>query len=123
MKTRICYTIYSLSWGGAEGQLIELLRRLDRDRFEPSLVLWEDGNLERVQDLVADVRVLGIERHATGRFCSREYRAALAIRRMYRCLSEIRPQILHAILSGPCILAAAARQVSALRYSQQENAG
>jgi len=109
VKTRICYTIYSLSWGGAEGQLIELLRRLDRDRFEPSLVLWEDGNLERVQDLVADVRVLGIERHATGRFCSREYRAALAIRRMYRCLSEIRPQILHAILSGPCILAAAAR--------------
>jgi glycosyltransferase involved in cell wall biosynthesis len=109
MKTKVCYTIYSLSWGGAEGQLIELLRHLDRDRFDPSLILWEDGNLQRVQGLVRDVRVLGVERHASGRRVSREYRAALAFRRLSRCLSEIRPQILHAILSGPCILAAAAR--------------
>ncbi len=109
MKTKICYTIYSLSWGGAEGQLIELLRRLDRDLFDPSLILWEGGNLHRVQGLVKDIRVLGIERQISGRLVSREYRAALAFRRLSRCLSEIRPQILHAILSGPCILAAMAR--------------
>ena len=109
MKTKVCYTIYSLSWGGAEGQLIELLRRLDRDRFDPSLILWEDGNLQRVEGLVSDMRVLGIARQVSGRRVSREYRAALAFRRLSRCLSEIRPQILHAILSGPCILAAVAR--------------
>jgi glycosyltransferase involved in cell wall biosynthesis len=109
MKNKICYMIYSLSRGGAEGQLIELLRRLDRDCFDPSLILWEEGNLQRVQGLVGDVRVLGVERHASGGRSRREYRAALALKRLSTCLSEIRPQILHAILSGPSILAAFAR--------------
>jgi hypothetical protein len=81
MKIKVCYTIYSFSWGGAEGQLIELLRHLDRDRFDPSLILWEDGNLQRVQGLVSNARVLGIERQVSGRRVSREYRAALAWRR------------------------------------------
>ena len=111
MKTKICYMIYSLSRGGAEGQLIELLKGLDRNRFDLSLIVWEEGNLHRVQGLVGDVRVLGVERHAFGRRSRPEYRAALALKRLCACLFEIRPQILHAVLSGPAILAALARVI------------
>ena len=36
-KTKICYVIDSLSGGGAEKQLIQLVRNLNTDRFEPTV--------------------------------------------------------------------------------------
>lgn len=54
---KVLFVIGSLGLGGTEGQVLELLSRLDRRRFQPALcVLFETG------PLLADVEAGGIER-------------------------------------------------------------
>ena len=69
MKVRVCYLIGALSTGGAEGQVIELIRRLDRSRFEPLLILESSGDTERVNGLVPDVKVLATEPNIGALLC------------------------------------------------------
>ena len=58
IPTKVTYVIPSLNRGGAEGQLMELLRRLDRRRFEPDLVLFEDTGGYDLRDVVDRVSIL-----------------------------------------------------------------
>ncbi len=93
--------------GGAEGQLLELLRKIDRARFEPSLILQATDGIDRVDGLVADVRSLDIGRHPRG--LARGYRASRSLERLCAYLGELRPNILHAFLPAACIFGAGGR--------------
>ena len=55
-RTRVLFTIGSLGCGGSERQLLNILSRLDRDRFEPHLYLL-DRSGEFLADVPGDVTV------------------------------------------------------------------
>jgi glycosyltransferase involved in cell wall biosynthesis len=107
VKAKVCYLIGSFATGGAEGQLLELLRRIDRTRFEPSLVLQAAHGIERVDGLVADVRSLDLGQHPRG--LARGYRASLSLRQLCSYFEDIRPDIVHAFLPASCIFGAGCR--------------
>jgi glycosyltransferase involved in cell wall biosynthesis len=100
----ITYLIGSLDRGGAEGQVTELLRRLDRTRFQPRLILFESGTRERVAGLVEDVFSLDIPQEPAHALWSRSHRALKVFMRLCGHLLRDRPDILHAHLPASCIL-------------------
>jgi len=108
---KICYFIGSLATGGAEGQLIELIRGLDRDRFEPSVILETEQGTERAAGLVTDLRVLRKQSKPLKSNLKRIYHGVLSLQRLSSHLSEIQPDILHAFLPAACIFSAAARML------------
>lgn len=62
MSAGILYLVGSFKSGGTETQLFELLRRLDRRRFEPSVLCIEKKGslLPEVESLGVEVRDLGV---------------------------------------------------------------
>ncbi|PYU77123.1 MAG: hypothetical protein DMG49_00195, partial [Acidobacteria bacterium] len=66
-RARITYLIGSLARGGAEGQLLQLLRKLDQSRWEASLVTFDDLNAERAADVVSCVSSVGIPSNGNSR--------------------------------------------------------
>ncbi|HEY1937177.1 MAG TPA: glycosyltransferase [Candidatus Angelobacter sp.] len=97
---RIAYLIGHLAIGGAESQLVEMLRHLDRSRFEPSLILLAPDGIERVQGL--------INRSYYIKGSAKQNNLFRSIMRITKALKEIKPAILHALLPEPCILGFAA---------------
>ncbi len=97
--------IGSLAIGGAETQLVRLANRLDRKRFNPSIVcLWQGGELE--ESVAADVPVIrammpvGQRRVPGGR-------AVLAVRTLAALvlvLRRQRPDVVHAYLPAAYVL-------------------
>lgn len=55
-RVRVCFVITALGVGGAEHALLKMLSRLDRTRFEPSLIV-----LGRQDDLLSRFQAIGIE--------------------------------------------------------------
>jgi glycosyltransferase involved in cell wall biosynthesis len=109
MKIKVCYLIGTLNTGGAEGQVVELIRQLDRSRFEPSLVLESSAGTERVNGFVPDVKILRPNGQPGRTVLRRGYHAARALRLLCSHLSDARPDILHAFLPGSVAFAGAAR--------------
>lgn len=110
-RCRIVYIIGSLSTGGAERQLLELLRRLDRSWIEPYLVLFTGETAERAEGLVNDVFSLDIPPQPA-HWRSKIIVGAQAAFRLYRYLSRIQPDIVHAILPVSCILGCPAARLA-----------
>jgi glycosyltransferase involved in cell wall biosynthesis len=102
-RTKIAYFIGHLATGGAESQLVELLRYLDRVRFEPFLILLEDVGAERAVNLVDEVYCVRSNKY--------ESNLAAELTRIVRMLREIKPTILHAMLPEQCILGFAAARL------------
>jgi glycosyltransferase involved in cell wall biosynthesis len=88
---RVCFLIDSLSRAGTETQLLALIRELDRERVEPSLVLLDgEGELSRsLEPADCPVLRLGVKR-LVGR------RAVRAARRLAAFWRERRPDVLQA---------------------------
>jgi glycosyltransferase involved in cell wall biosynthesis len=89
-RTRVAYVIGELGKGGAEYQLVELLRHLDRTVWDPHLVVLSQGGF-----WVDEVRRLGI---AVTELPSRghgDLGRVLALRRTLRALA---PTVLHTVL-------------------------
>ena len=110
---KISYVIGSLATGGAERQLLELLSRLDRSRFDASLVLFDSKTASRADGLVSQVFSLGIP--ATENARPTVHRAAViaaAFGRLVRHFSRLRPDIVHAILPTACALAGPAAKAA-----------
>jgi glycosyltransferase involved in cell wall biosynthesis len=82
--------IGELDKGGAEYQLVELLRHLDRTRWEPHLVVLTPGGYWS-----EEVRRLGIPIHELARHGHADVRRVLDLRRLLRTLA---PSILHTVL-------------------------
>jgi glycosyltransferase involved in cell wall biosynthesis len=101
---RILYIITSSGIGGAEVALWQLLRRLDRSRFEPTVV-----SLKTPGEIAARIRTLGIEvlspgiGDETGAFAAIEL--FLEARRLPRLLGGRSFEIVHSLLFRANLLA------------------
>ena len=103
-KIRVAYFINSLQDGGAERQLLQLLKCHDRNQFSFSLVLMDGQYADRAQGLVDDVFVMSIRPGGNSNWFPRGLDYANAIRRTAAYLRQSRPDIVHALLPGPSIL-------------------
>src|SRR2546430_7492112 len=103
---RITYVIGSLNRGGAETQLVRLANSLDRSRFNPSILcVWEGGELE--SSVAPDIRIftaaMSNVRH--GFLRSKAILAFRVFATMVRALRTHRPQIVHASMPSPYVVA------------------
>jgi len=101
---RVTYVLGSLRDGGTERQVLELLRHLDRGRFEPSLILMEDANAEQARGLIEHCFVLGVPQAGSSMWFFRSASLAEAVVRAQAYMKHLRSDIVHAFLPGPCIL-------------------
>ena len=112
-RIKVAYFIGSLGYGGAETQLLELLKNLDRTRIEPFLVLLDCKGGARAANLVEDVFDLRVpQRNRKARSASDVTRAAAATLRLAAYLMRTRPDVVHAILPEAHVIAAAAVALS-----------
>jgi glycosyltransferase involved in cell wall biosynthesis len=89
-RHRIAYVIGELGKGGAEYQLYELLRGLDRDRFEPAVFALAAGGY-----WAGPMRELGLP---VEEFAARGSADAGRLLRLRRALRAFAPRILHTVL-------------------------
>lgn len=86
---RVFFLIRSLEIGGAERQLVGLLRGIDKERFETTVAtFYPGGALRPALEEVSGVRVLSLEKR--GRWDAVGFGARLA-----RAVRESNPDILH----------------------------
>jgi len=88
MSIRIVYLITELDTGGAQKVLLQLLSRLDRQRFSPSVACLYNG----AGTVAQEIRMLGIPVADLG--MTAKWRVD-AFWRLYRLLKKERPVILH----------------------------
>jgi glycosyltransferase involved in cell wall biosynthesis len=85
----VLFLIRSLEWGGAERQLVELVKGLDKRRFLATVVTFYDGGALRPEIMGLDgVTVLSL--HKKGR-----WDLAPLLGRLARIVAQSRPQIVH----------------------------
>src|SRR5260370_33088812 len=96
-RIRIVFLIPSLTRGGAERQVLALIRGLDRSRFDPTLVLFEkQQEPDSYEALGAVERIRSLDIPAGGHF--RPHRAPIllvAATRLRRIPNELRADVLH----------------------------
>ncbi len=65
--TKIVYILdeYEHPYGGTEGQLMQLLRNIDRTRYSPELMLLRDSSFSRNNEFPCGVKVLNIYKIAS----------------------------------------------------------
>ena len=97
-RIKIAYIIGSLRTGGAEGQLLELLRGLDRSTFDPSLIIFRPDTRSRAEGAVdrfirsGNPKISGlIDRSNLLKF-------PRFLRKARELLRDIQPDVLHAFL-------------------------
>lgn len=103
-RINIAYFIGSLDRGGAENQLLHLIKRLDPSAFEVNLILLHEAGKGRADGLVRDVVVLGHGYKSFRLAGGRVARAGRTIWNLRRCLRSMRPDVLHCILPTACVL-------------------
>lgn len=86
---RVTFVIGELGKGGAEYQLYELLRAIDRSRFVPEVIVLAEGGY-----WAEPIRRLGIDVHEIPRAGGLDLRRLARLRRRLR---TSRPDILHAV--------------------------
>src|SRR5437016_14574072 len=102
-KVRITYIIPSLSRGGAEGQLHELMRRLDRHNFEPDLVLFEDDGGYDTQRVVERVFPLNTPAGGNSNWHLRAFGQVAALVKLTKHLRRRRSGVAHPYLPAAAI--------------------
>jgi glycosyltransferase involved in cell wall biosynthesis len=106
VSSRIAFCITALEAGGAERQLVELVTRLPRDRFEPAVVA-----LSEPPPPPADGLVQVLARHSIpvaflgGRH---PWQAPFVFRRLSRWLNDWQPALLQSFLAHANVLGACA---------------
>ncbi len=90
MTVRVCFLIGQLNIAGAQKQLYELVREIDRKRFTPSVVSLSSGG-----KWSSEIRNLGVEVVEIQRTRSWELGRLV---KLYRILGRLRPHILHTYL-------------------------
>lgn len=101
---RIFYLIGTLDVGGAEGQLVQLLRGLDRDRFSPTVCCLSSA----AGPYADDVRQLGIKVYTIGfrglRVLRYPHQVAGQLVRLARLIRREQPDIVHGYLFWAYVL-------------------
>ena len=91
-KTKITYIIPTLDRGGAERFFVDLIKNLDKEKFEPSLILYKKGG-EWLKELETfNLKIVILEKKK--RFDLRNF---LEIK---KAIKEIRPDIIHTQLGA-----------------------
>lgn len=105
-RIRVVFIIPTMIRGGAERQLLLLLRGLDRSRFDPTLVLFSNKDQNGWYETSGAVdRVLSLDIPPGGNFRAQNVPTlALGVMRLARILRDIRPHIVHAFLSAPAVI-------------------
>jgi L-malate glycosyltransferase len=103
-RTNLTYVIASLASGGAERQLLELLKHIDRSRYRLSLALFETSTLDKAAGLVDEVFSLEFDSQRKSKSIFRGIKAGAAMLRLARYLQHTKPDIVHAILPPSIIL-------------------
>jgi glycosyltransferase involved in cell wall biosynthesis len=120
---RIAYLIPSLRCGGAENQLLTLVRHLDRAAFDPFLVLFEPApSAAMLEGVIDHADILGIDAGENSQWARRLVPLSAAVLRLVRLLRAHKTPILHSFLPGASIVGAAAARlagVSAFVYSRR----
>ena len=113
-RIRIVFVIPSLTRGGAERQLHELVRGLDRTRFEPTLVLFENDHQAYRYEIDSSVeRTLSLNIAAGGNFrLHRALTMLVAATRLARLLRELRPDVLHTFLPAAAMVGGIATRLT-----------
>jgi glycosyltransferase involved in cell wall biosynthesis len=91
-KIKITYIMPSLARGGAERFLIDLLSSLNRQRFEPSLILFKEKGVGYEELSLLNIPTIVLEK-----------RSKIDLRniwQIYKNLKEISPDIVHTQLGG-----------------------
>ena len=91
-KLKITYIIPTLDRGGAERFFVDLIKNLDKETFEPSLILYKKGG-EWLKELEAlNIKVIILEK-----------KQRLDLRNFFeikKAIEEIKPDIIHTQLGG-----------------------
>lgn len=103
-RLRVCHVITRLVHGGAQLVVLDLLRGLDRDRFELELVAGTETGSEG--SLWDEARALGVEITAIPSLVRpiRPWRDLQALRALRRHFARTRPDIVHAHTSKAGLL-------------------
>ncbi len=88
--TKICYIIGQLSRHGAERQLYELVRRIDKEKFLPVVI-----SLSQINPWAEEIRKTGVEVMVIPRKKKRE---AARLYRLWKLLRMLKPDIVHTYL-------------------------
>jgi glycosyltransferase involved in cell wall biosynthesis len=88
MKCRFLYLIGQLGPGGAERQLLSLLKSMDRDRYRPEVVVW---NFREDDMHVPMLRTLNICLHSFRNLQSRISK----LRGVRRLVRKLNPEVVH----------------------------
>lgn len=86
----VCYIIGQLGKGGAERQLYELIKGLNKKRFAPVVISLSQGGLWKDEIQRLDVQVIELQRRKNWEFAR--------LFRLYRLLKAMTPDIVHTFL-------------------------
>ncbi len=103
-KIKVLFVIGLLDWGGTERVVVRILRRLDRARFRPVLLLIEKRG-SFLAEVPEDVPILDCGRHAAGG-------AVAWMRNFVRFLGRETPDVMVSFLWFPNVAAVLARYLS-----------
>lgn len=95
---RIAFLIRSLEIGGAERQLVTLIKELDRTQFDVSVICFYPGDFLQDELIEAGIPVLVMEK--SGRWDLLKF-----FLRLLKTVRRLEPQILHGYLEVPNMLA------------------
>ena len=107
-RIRVLHLLTSPYTGGAETNLLALLRHFDRDRFEHAVAFGGSGQLE------AEFERLGVTLIRLSRrpLC---IKSVVEIPKMVRQIREYGPEIIHSHLDLPNVLGLVAKRLLGLR--------
>ncbi|WP_338202885.1 glycosyltransferase [Candidatus Nephthysia bennettiae] len=108
-RIRITYIVPGLAVGGAERSLVRLVNKLDRKRFEPTIICLDRGG-PTMTEVTSDVRVKVLPLRAEGR-----HRVVRQVARLLLVVGQLticRPHIVHGYLPGGYIMGALAGRLA-----------
>jgi glycosyltransferase involved in cell wall biosynthesis len=103
-RIKVVFLIRVLGVGGAERQLVELAKALDRRTFEIVVLCFYEGGAFAKDLLAAGIPVISL--HKRGRWEVLRFAARMALE-----LRRLRPDIVHAYLTGPNLMAAVMKPI------------
>src|SRR6266404_6688011 len=88
MKCRLLYVVGQLGPGGLERQLYLLLQTVDRERYQPEVVVW---NYHEDDTYVEPLRTLNIPLH----FFPPCYSRYAKLKTFRQLVSQLQPEVIH----------------------------
>ena len=91
---KVAFVIDKVNYGGAERQLVELLKGVDKTRFEISLIIFvKGGDLWSEIHQIAGVKVVCLNRKHRWDIFS-------VLIRLFKTVKSIRPDVIHGYMLG-----------------------